>query len=153
MQYTHTFTFTFSRRFYPKQLTYVRLTMYTHFTITLMAHCTSGSIRGFSALLKDTSTGNRTSNLLLTKRLLYLLYHCRPSVHTSTVYACRGVQEYTEKKTVAQVHMNTDLQPKIHTIATNTQTLTPPPIRTHTHTQRHTHTHTHTHTQTHTHTD
>src|SRR4029434_2319725 len=39
-------TFTFSRRFYPKRLTYVRLTMYTHFTFTLMAHCTSGAIRG-----------------------------------------------------------------------------------------------------------
>src|SRR4029434_965773 len=36
----------FSRRFYPKRLTYVRLTMYTHFTVTLMAHCTSGAIRG-----------------------------------------------------------------------------------------------------------
>ena len=36
-----TFTFTFSRRFYPK-----RLTMYTHFTFKLMAHCTSGAIRG-----------------------------------------------------------------------------------------------------------
>src|SRR4029434_8380112 len=34
-------TFTFSRLFYPK-----RLTMYTHFTFTLMAHCTSGAIRG-----------------------------------------------------------------------------------------------------------
>src|SRR4029434_8670915 len=31
----------FSRRFYPK-----RLTVYTHFTFTLMAHCTSGAIRG-----------------------------------------------------------------------------------------------------------
>ena len=30
--------------------------------------------------LKDASTGNRTSNLLITKRLLYLLYHCRPPV-------------------------------------------------------------------------
>src|SRR4029434_5872886 len=47
------------------------------FTFTLMAHCTSGAIRGFSVLLKDASTGNRTSNLLITKRLLYLLYHCR----------------------------------------------------------------------------
>ena len=45
-----------------------------------MAHCTSGAIR-FSALLKDTSTGNRTSNLLITKRLLYLLYHCRPLIN------------------------------------------------------------------------
>src|SRR4029434_2809329 len=33
---------TFSRRFYPKRLT----RMYTHFTFTLMAHCTSGAIRG-----------------------------------------------------------------------------------------------------------
>src|SRR4029434_1799366 len=32
----------FSRRFYPKRLT----RMYTHFTFTLMAHCTSGAIRG-----------------------------------------------------------------------------------------------------------
>src|SRR4029434_8847943 len=37
------FTFTFSRRFYPKRLT----RMYTHFLhFTLMAHCTSGAIRG-----------------------------------------------------------------------------------------------------------
>src|SRR4029434_6299614 len=50
-----------------------------HFTFTLMAHCTSGANSGFSVLLKDASTGNRTSNLLLTKLLLYLLYHCRPS--------------------------------------------------------------------------
>src|SRR4029434_11359025 len=34
-------TYIYSRRFYPK-----RLTMYTHFTFTLMAHCTSGAIRG-----------------------------------------------------------------------------------------------------------
>ena len=74
-------TFTFSRRFYPKQLTYVRLTMYTHFTFTLMAHCTSGAIRS-SVLLKDAPTGNRTSNLLITNRLLYLLYHCRPTQHS-----------------------------------------------------------------------
>ena len=30
----------------------------------------------FSVLLKHASTGNRTGNLLITKRLLYLLYHC-----------------------------------------------------------------------------
>src|SRR4029434_9670368 len=41
-----TFTFTFRRSFYPKRLTYVRRTMYTHFTFSLMAHCTSGAIRG-----------------------------------------------------------------------------------------------------------
>src|SRR4029434_2801730 len=40
------YIYTFSRRFYPKRLTYVRLTMYTHFTFTLMAHCTSEAIRG-----------------------------------------------------------------------------------------------------------
>src|SRR4029434_6583369 len=42
----HFYILSFSRRFYPKRLTYVRLTMYTHFTFTLMAHCTSGVIRG-----------------------------------------------------------------------------------------------------------
>ena len=52
--------------------------VYTIFTFTLMAHCTSGAIKGFSVLLKDASTGNRTSNLLITNRLLYLLRHCRP---------------------------------------------------------------------------
>src|SRR4029434_2741003 len=35
-----TYIYRFSRRFYPKRLT----RMYTHFT--LMAHCTSGAIRG-----------------------------------------------------------------------------------------------------------
>src|SRR4029434_5236444 len=46
MQCLYYIYITFSRRFYPKRLTYVRLTMYTHFTFTLMAHCTSGAIRG-----------------------------------------------------------------------------------------------------------
>ena len=45
-RFTFTLHFTFSRCFYPKRLTYVQLTMYTHFTFTLMAHCTSGAIRG-----------------------------------------------------------------------------------------------------------
>ena len=65
----------FSRCFYPK-----RLTMYTHFTFYIYTDGTLHirSNQGFSVLLKDTSTGNRTSNLLITKRLLYLLYHCRP---------------------------------------------------------------------------
>ena len=31
--------------------------------------------------LIDASTGNRTSNLLITKQLLYLLYHCRHCFH------------------------------------------------------------------------
>src|SRR4029434_7868843 len=76
-----TFTFShFSRRFYPKRLTYVRLTMYTHFTITLMAHCTSGAIRGSVSCPRTLRQG--IFNLLITKRLLYLLYHCRPrSMH------------------------------------------------------------------------
>src|SRR4029434_3712687 len=38
------------------------------------------SNEGFSVLLKDASTGNRTSNLLITKRLLYPLYHYRPQI-------------------------------------------------------------------------
>src|SRR4029434_11077536 len=68
----------FSRRFYPKRLTYVRLTIYTHFTFSLMAHCTSAAIRGSVSCSRTLPTGNRTGNLLITKRLLYLLYHCRP---------------------------------------------------------------------------
>src|SRR4029434_2624739 len=44
--YYFIYILSFSRRFYPKRLTCVRLTMYTHFTFTLMAHCTSGAIRG-----------------------------------------------------------------------------------------------------------
>src|SRR4029434_2353074 len=52
--------------------TYNVYTFYTDGTL----HIRSNS--GFSALLKVTSTGNRTSNLLITKRLLYLLHHCRP---------------------------------------------------------------------------
>src|SRR4029434_4851129 len=87
--YIYIYIWSFSRRFYPKQLTYVRLTMYTHFTFTLMAHCTSGAIRAFSDLIKDASTGNRISNLLITKRLLYLLYHCRP---------CLKIKIYTAKQ-------------------------------------------------------
>ena len=47
-----------------------------------MAHCTSGAIRGSVSCSRTLSTGNRTSNLLITNRLLYLLYHCRPPTHT-----------------------------------------------------------------------
>src|SRR4029434_9549978 len=69
----------FSRRFYPK-----RLTMYTHFTFTLMAHCTSGAIRGSVSCSRTLRQGIElaTSNLLITKLLLYLLCHCR---HRHTV--------------------------------------------------------------------
>src|SRR4029434_9526517 len=35
-----------NRFFSPTTITDVRLTMYTHFTFTLMAHCTSRAIRG-----------------------------------------------------------------------------------------------------------
>src|SRR4029434_3427411 len=63
-------TFTFSRRFYPKRLTYVRLTMYTHFTFTLMAHCTSGAIRGSVSCSRTLRQGIELENLLITKRLL-----------------------------------------------------------------------------------
>src|SRR4029434_1754502 len=71
-----TFTLSFSRRFYPKRLT----RMYTHFTFTLMAHCTSVAIRGSVSCPRTLRQG--IFNLLITKRLLYLLYHCRPrSMH------------------------------------------------------------------------
>src|SRR4029434_7736665 len=66
------------RRFYPKRLTYVRLTMYTHFTFTLMAHFTSCAIRGSVSCSRTLRQGIQLCNLLITKRLLYLLYHCRP---------------------------------------------------------------------------
>src|SRR4029434_2450656 len=73
-------------------------------------------------LLKDASPGNRTSNLLITKRLLYFLYHCRPfCTHTHT-----------------DTHRHTPTDP---------HTPTPPQ---HTPTHTHTHNHTHTHPQTHT---
>ena len=49
--------------------------MYTHFTFTLMAHCTSGAIRGSVSCSR---TLRQEINLLITKRLLYLRYHCRP---------------------------------------------------------------------------
>src|SRR4029434_8887348 len=71
------------RRFYPKRLTYVRLTMYTHFTFTLMAHCTSGTIKGSVPCSRTLRQGIETSNLLITKRLLYLLHHCRHSKQNS----------------------------------------------------------------------
>src|SRR4029434_4218327 len=75
LSFTFTFTFTFSRRFYSKRLTYVyTFYIYTDGTLHIRSNW------GFSVLLKDTSTGSRTSNLLITNRLLYLLYHCRPSV-------------------------------------------------------------------------
>src|SRR4029434_7293284 len=49
--------FTFSRRFYPKRLTYVRLTMYTHFTFY-----TSEAIRG-SVSCSRTRSEEHTSEL------------------------------------------------------------------------------------------
>src|SRR4029434_8711213 len=61
--------------------------MYTHFTFTLMAHCTSGAIRGSVSCSRTLRQGIdlATSNLLITKLLLYLLCHCRhctPAAHT-----------------------------------------------------------------------
>src|SRR4029434_715868 len=84
--------------------------MYTHFTFTLMAHCTSGAIRGFSVLLKDASTGNRTSNLQITKRLLYHcttvapMYHCRPQIPQSTSYLFQQASFRVPRLTKACFH-------------------------------------------------
>src|SRR4029434_8085479 len=80
----------FSRRFYPKRLTYVRLTMYTHFTFTLMARCTSGAIRGSVScsrtlrqgiklatfrLLNDFSTPVPMSPRFISQSFAYILLH------------------------------------------------------------------------------
>src|SRR4029434_8929378 len=54
-------TFTFSRRFYPKRLT----RMYTHFTFTLMAHCTSGAIKGSVSCSKTLRRGIKLATLRL----------------------------------------------------------------------------------------
>src|SRR4029434_3397986 len=63
----------FSRRFYPKRLTHVRLTMYTHFTFLHGWHTAHQEQLGVQCLAQGCfDSGNRTSNLLITKRLLYL---------------------------------------------------------------------------------
>src|SRR4029434_866945 len=56
-----TFTLSFSRRFYPKRLT----RMYTHFTFTLMAHCTSGAIRGSVSCSSTLRQGIEIATFLL----------------------------------------------------------------------------------------
>src|SRR4029434_3226115 len=63
--------------------------MYTHFTFTLMAHCTSGAIRGSVSCSRTLRQGIElaTSNLLITKLLLYLLCHCRHT-HTFSLSLC-----------------------------------------------------------------
>src|SRR4029434_9776263 len=93
-------TFTFSRLFYPKRLTYVRLTMYTHFTFTLIAHCTSGAIRG-SVLLKDTSTLSLSLACTLTHGIFK---------HAHTHY------------THIYLHINLSIYPSIHLSSTQTHT-------------------------------
>src|SRR4029434_8395784 len=69
--------FTFSRRFYPKRLT----SLYTHFTFTLMAHCTSGAIRGSVSCSRMLRQGIE----LATFRLLNdLSTSCTTIAHTHT---------------------------------------------------------------------
>src|SRR4029434_1280606 len=58
-----------------------------HFTFTLMAHCTSGAIRG--SVIGSPRQGIELATFVITKRLLYLLYHCRPH-HSCTVETTRG---------------------------------------------------------------
>ena len=57
--YINIYIQSFSRRFYPKRLTYVLRTMYTHFTFTLMAHCTSGAIGATVVQEVDKSVSNQ----------------------------------------------------------------------------------------------
>src|SRR4029434_3567441 len=124
-----------SRRFYPKRLTYVRLTMYTHFTFTLMAHCTSGAIRG--------STGNRTSNDFSTSCTTVApdRTHTHSALHTTS-----NNQHYTQPHTISTTH---NLTPSaLHTTSHNNHTIsTTHNLTQKTYNQHHTlHTTSHTHT-------
>src|SRR4029434_7677375 len=78
--------------------------MYTHFTFTLMAHCTSGAIRGSVSCSRTLRQGIELIDLLITKRLLYLLYHCRPP--------------YTHARSRTLTHLLTHLH--LHTYTHNT---------------------------------
>src|SRR4029434_961438 len=78
------YIYTFSRRFYPKRLTYVRLTMYTHFIFTLMAHCTSGAIRGSVSCSMTLRQGIKLANFGLLNDFstpVPLSPHCRLITH------------------------------------------------------------------------
>src|SRR4029434_10206213 len=140
-------TFTFSRRFYPKGLT----RMYTHFTFTLMAHCTSGAIRGSGScsttrregielaafcLLNDFSTSCTTVSPQHT--------HTRRHTHT-TRFLCDYPPIWPHSTTHSRIRVCMR---------------SPTSLDTHTHTHTHTHpgvsvlpplyghTHTHTHMRT-----
>ena len=56
--------------------------MYTHLHFTLMAHCTSGAIRGSVSCSRTLRQGIELATFWLlndfSTYLLYLLYHCRP---------------------------------------------------------------------------
>src|SRR4029434_4233984 len=77
--------------------------MYTHFTFTLMAHCTSGAIRGSVSCSRTLRQG--TSNLLLTKRLLSTRTHSNTYTHTHTLtHKFRNTQTHTQPHTNTHTH-------------------------------------------------
>ena len=109
------FFFTFLH-FYPKRLTYVRLTMYTHFTFTLMAHCTSGAIRGSvscSRTLRQgielatfdfstsctTATGGHSSCLITNLMFTHRIYCNFLQTPDTTVEPSGGVMRLIYRKT------------------------------------------------------
>src|SRR4029434_5600097 len=104
--------------------------MYSHFTFTLMAHCTSGAIRGSVSCSRTLlSTSHRSSST-------------SPSEHKQH----RGPQTYyLTTLSLEPSHTHTHTHTRIHThLCEHTHT--------HTHTRAYTHTCVNTHTHTHTHT-
>src|SRR4029434_11032032 len=88
-----TFTFTFSHladAFIQSDLHTCDLQCIHILHFTLMAHCTSGAIRGSVSCSRTLQQG--ISNLLITKQLLYLQYHCRPHPTATTTTNCSSLK-------------------------------------------------------------
>src|SRR4029434_9279133 len=91
---------TFSRRFYPKRLT----RMYIHFfTFTLMAHCTSGAIRGSVSCVRTLRQGIELATFYWTAAPLYTTTNTGTSVITTnkhTRQACTRAYTHTHSYTI-----------------------------------------------------
>src|SRR4029434_9459752 len=109
-----------------------------------------------SVLLKDASTVNRTSNLLVTKQFLYLLYHCLPTNflkfnNDTTEVLLIGAKTTLSKLNSLSLIINklphTFITTHTHPFIITTQTHTPSSLHTHTHCQTHSELHALTDTQ------
>src|SRR4029434_5411637 len=163
-------------RFYPKRLTYVRLTMYTHFTFTLMAHCTSGAIRGSVSCSRMLRQGIELATFCLindfftsctTVALYVALYVCLACVFLTQPWAAVVADHPGEDGVLGQViHAAVGQVVQVqHVLVVGD--VAPLPLQhvalccvlchvvlygTHTHTHTHTHTISLSHTHIHTHT-